>query len=232
MPAGRSSNNGPNKLSSFHLVISSLGVIAGVGLAIYQIALPGSSPPPVNVTVTVDPAKLPQNTAAIDVAKTETVNGGVKGDGLSSQGTIDLSNGRFLAALNDGSEQKYQFGNLFDGKPETGILLDQPDREINVMVEFGAPEAMPVRGISYTPPVSATGVSPATILDVMVLPEGQMGAAGGQVFSFRLQTDQGTQSFALPPGSIGKGLWLRVAGATGDDRLSVGDFAIVGGRSP
>ncbi len=38
-----------------------------------------------------------------------------------------------------------------------------------------------------------------------------MGVSGGKVYNFVLQTDQGRQSFALPPGTTGKGLWLRIA---------------------
>ena len=213
-------------------MVSSLGVLAGVGLAVYQIMLPAASPPPVNVTVTVDPAKLEKPATGTDIAKTEAVNGGVKMDGLSPGATVDLSNGKFLAALNDGMDRKYPFRNLFDGKPETGVMLAEPDREVNVLVDFGTTQAMSVSGISYTPPVSVTGASPATILDVMVLPDGRMSAAGGQVFNFRLQTDQGAQSFALPPGSVGKGLWLRIAGTEGAGRLSIGDFLVLKGNTP
>jgi hypothetical protein len=214
-------------LSSLHLVISSLGVIAGIIVAVYQIMLPSASPPPVNVTVTVDPAKLQPPAAGMEVAKTESVNGGVKSDGLSPGARLDLSNAKFLSALNDGSDQKYPFRNLFDGKPGTGVVVADPDRELNILVDFGNAEALSVSAIAYTPPVSATGVRPATVLDVMVLPEGQIGAGGGKVYNFTLQTDQGTQSFALPPGSIGKGLWLRIAGAGDAGDLSIGDFAVL-----
>ncbi len=70
------------------------------------------------------------------------------------------------------------------------------------------------------------GVAGATILDVMVLPEsGAVGANGGQVLSYALQTEPGRQTFSLPPDSRGKGLWLRIGG-TGSGKLAVGDFRI------
>ncbi len=40
MPAGRSSNRSSNRLSSFHLVVSSLGVLVGIAIAVYQIVIP------------------------------------------------------------------------------------------------------------------------------------------------------------------------------------------------
>jgi hypothetical protein len=60
----------------------------------------------------------------------------------------------------------------------------------------------------------------------MVLPEsGAVGATGGQVLSYALQTEPGRQSFSLPPDSRGKGLWLRIGGA-GSGKLAVGDFRV------
>jgi hypothetical protein len=228
MPGGQSSNSGSTRLSAFHLVISSLGVIAGVALAIYQIVTPSSGPTPVNVTVTVDPAMLEKNAPGTEVAKTEPLQGAGKTDVLLPGRKIDLSHARLLAALNDGSELKYPFRNLFDGRTETTLTLFEPDREINVLVDFAAAEATEVTGISYMPPASTSEARPVTGLDVMVLPDGQAGASGGQVYNFTLQTDQGAQSFALPPGLSGKAVWLRIAGAETTGKLAVGDFSLIG----
>ena len=87
-------------------------------------------------------------------------------------------------------------------------------------------EARKVVAIEYTPP--AAGKAPlATTLDIMVLPEGQIGS-GLPVMSFALQTSPGKQSFALTEATVGKGLWLRVAGPEGASALAIGDFAMVG----
>jgi hypothetical protein len=190
-----------------------------VVLAVYQIVIPAASPPPVNVTVAVDPARL----------QSEPQTVAVKGDVLRVDRQIDLGGARLLAALNDGSDRRYEFASLFDGSPATGITLAAGDSELNILVEFGATAPVPVTGITYFPPVSRSGVRPATRLDIMVLPDGRIGAGGGQLYNFTLQTDQGQQSFALPPGLAGKGLWLRVAGEAAGERLAVGDFALTGG---
>ena len=54
---------------------------------------------------------------------------------------------------------------------------------------------------------------------------GAVGANGGQVFSYVLQTEPGRQSFSLPADSRGKGLWLRIGG-TGPGKLAIGDFKV------
>jgi hypothetical protein len=224
MPAGRSSNNSGSKLSNFHLIISSIGVLVGAGITIYQIMLPSTQPPPVNVTVKLDPAQIEEGAGAA-IAKTDAAAGTTKGDGLSPEKRIELTQAFFLAALNDGSDKRYVLGNLFDGRPETSVTLKAPDAELNVLVDFGPLGSKPVSAISYTPPVSATGRKPATRLDVVVLPDGQIGA-GGNVYNFTLQTHQGAQTFALPPGLKGKGLWLRIAGGDEPGSLAIGDFAL------
>jgi len=103
---------------------------------------------------------------------------------------------------------------------------------VNILVDFGDGAEQAVAGIAYTPPVSASGVRPATSMDVMVLPDGKITGAGGQVFSFPLQTDQGTQSFALPPGSVGKAVWFRVAGGEGQGNIAIGDLALIKATTP
>jgi hypothetical protein len=139
---------------------------------------------------------------------------------------LRTGNAKFLAALNDGSEKKYVLADLFDGRAETTVVLSEPDREVNILVDFGGQTAVPISAISYSPPPAQNGAAPATVLDVMVLPEGQIGGAGGQVLNFALQTNSGQQSFALPAKSAGKGLWLRIAGGQTDGKIAIGDFKI------
>jgi hypothetical protein len=100
------------------------------------------------------------------------------------------------------------------------------NKEVNILVDFGTQTAVPVSAISYSPPPAPADAARATVLDVMVLPEGQMGGAGGQLLNFTLQTHPGQQSFALPAKSAGKGLWLRIAGSQADDKIAIGDFKV------
>jgi hypothetical protein len=236
MPGTPSSNNKGMKLTSFHLMVSSFAALAGVGIAAFQMLSPsGVMQPPINVTVAVDPSKPAGTEANMVVGKSggdeaiEAVNAAAKGDGIAERGGfLDLraGNAKFLAALNDGSEKKYVFADLFDGRPETAVVLSAPDKEVNILVDFGTQTAVPISGISYSPPPPQDGAAPATVFDVMVLPEGEIGGAGGQVLNFTLQTNPGQQSFALPVKSAGKGLWLRIAGGQMDERIVIGDFKI------
>jgi len=216
------------KLSSIHLGISAFAAAAGVVFAAVQTFTP-SAQTPINVTVAMDPNK---NAAGnMDIAKSggapeaELVNIANKSDGIEPSGMLDLSaNGHFSAALNDGSEQKYAFRDLFDGRPDTVVTIQAPDSEINVLVDFGTQTASKVSGLVYTPPA---GTNLATTLDVMVLPEGHLESAGQPVMSYSLQTSPGSQTFALPPRSEGRGLWLRVAGPAGADHITIGDFRVL-----
>jgi len=227
------------KLNNVHLVISAFAALAGVLFAAIQTFGSGGSTSQQPLTVTlVDPTKAAKPDDANQVvAKSQdadSINAAVKGNGGLLQPTaasaggkaIDLaSSGRFLAALKDNSAERYAFRDMFDGRPETSITIDPPDSEINVLVEFGTQSAIALSEIDYTPPPSIPGLAGATTLDVMVLPEGAVGANGGQVFSYVLQTEPGRQTFSLPADSRGKGLWLRIGGP-GSEKLAVGDFRI------
>jgi hypothetical protein len=225
------------KLTSFHLMVSSFAALAGVGIAAFQmLGSSGTMQPPITVTLAVDPAKQAGTEANMVVGKSggedifEAVNAAAKGDSVIEQGGfIDLRAGhaKFFAALNDGSEKKYAFADLFDGRAETSVVLSEPDKEVNILVDFGTQTTVPVSGISYSPPPASDGAARATVLDVMVLPEGQIGGAGGQVLNFTLQTNAGQQSFALPGKIAGKGLWLRIAGSPSDSKIAIGDFKIL-----
>ncbi|MFO0993473.1 MAG: hypothetical protein U1E67_16255 [Hyphomicrobiales bacterium] len=229
------------KLTNVHLAVSAFAAAAGVVFAAIQtFGTSNTPPPPVTVTLAVDPAKAAQpDNANQTVAKSQdqdAINTALKADGgvlqpvAASTGggkLIDLANtGRFSSALKDDSASRYSFRDMFDGRPDTSVTIDPPDSDLNVLVEFGSQTAVAISEIDYTPPPVVPGISGATVLDVMVLPEsGAVGANGGQVLSYVLQTEPGRQSFSLPPDSRGKGLWLRIGGA-GSGKLAVGDFRV------
>lgn len=209
------------KLTNFHIVISSLAAIAGVGLAAYQTFQPQpSAQPPVNVVVTVDPQKADAVVPNETIAKTDAPK-------LATQ-TVNLAEGAsFSAALKDGSEGRYSFASLFDGGDDTFLAIAPPDRELNVLVLFKGNTAEQVTALEYTPPA---GVDPATMaksVDVMVLPEGEIGATGRPVMSFDLPQSSQSRTFAIPGGEAGKGLWLRIVAAPGAGKSYVGDFQIL-----
>ncbi len=216
MPGAPSSKGNPSKLSSFHIVVSSFAALAGVAIAGWQALAPSSAPAPVNVTVAIDPAST--NPAA---KPGDSGGAASKADAEASVALDGAST--YSAALNDGSDKRYQFADLFDGKPETAVALAAPDSEINVMVTFPPGAPANITGFEYLPPPNADPGKFATTADVMVLPEGQLGAAGRPVASFTLSGTE-RQSFSLPEPQSGKGLWLRVAGGS-----LVGDFKILKG---
>ncbi len=227
-----------SRLSSFHLGISAFAALAGVVFAGIQAFGPSSGTAPINVTVALDPAKSgPQAnvdvTKTAGVAATDAVNAGTKSDITAATlpapaletAALDLSRNVATAALKDGSEGRYRFHELFDDRPETSLVIAAPDQEINVLLDLGGERK--VSALDYVPPADAQGIARATVLDVMVLPEGALEASGRPVFSFPLQTTAGRQSFALPGETRGKYLWLRIAGPQGAEKVVVGDFKIL-----
>jgi len=208
------------KLSNFHVVISSLAAIAGVGLAAYQTFAPHGAQTPLSVVVSVDPQKADAVVPNETVAKSDAPK-------LATQ-TVNLAEGAtFTAALKDGSENRYSFGSLFDAQDDTFLAIAPPDTELNILVLFKADKAQQVTALEYQPPA---GVDPATMaksVDVMVLPEGDLEASGRPVMSFDLPQSTEPRTFAIPGGESGKGLWLHVVGAPGAAKSYVGDFKIL-----
>jgi hypothetical protein len=196
------------------MLATSFAAIAGVAITAWQVLMPGATPvaPPVQVTVVQPPAE------AAAVAKSDAVN----------LDAVDLGQGAsFAAALKDGSELRYHFVDMFDGKPATSLSIASPDQELNVLVSFADTTSQRVSTIEYVPPPQSTPGQAATKLDVAVLPEGQMNAAGLAIQSFTLQTTPGKQSFVIPDRAMGKALWIRIAGPDGASNIAVGDFKIL-----
>jgi hypothetical protein len=211
------------KLSSFHIVISSLAAIAGVGIAGYQAFTPQpAAQQPVNVVVTLDQQKADQVTPDETIAKSDSPT-------LRTE-TVNLAEGAsFAAALKDGSDSRYGFASLFDGAEDTFLSIKQPDEDLNILVLFSGNQTRDVTALEYAPPSGVDPQNMATTVDVMVLPEGQLEASGRPVISFSLPQSPETRTFAIPGRAEGKGLWLRVAGTPGKDSY-VGDFKILSER--
>jgi hypothetical protein len=215
----RSSKPNAVKLTHFHIVITSLAAIAGVGIAGYQAFAPQpAAQQPVNVVVSLDQQAADETVAKTDAPAlmTETVN-------LATDAS-------FTAALKDGSEDRYSFASLFDGEADTFLAIEAPDQELNILVLFSGSASRDVTALEYIPPAGVDPQNMAATVDVIVLPEGQLEASGRPVISFSLPQSSETRTFAIPGRAEGKGLWLRVAAAPGKEKSYVGDFRILSER--
>lgn len=213
------------RVSNLHIAISSFAAVAGVAIAAYQtLAPPPAEAPPVNVVVSLDPVKQAGTAADLVVEKSDV------GPALATETEELGQQASISAALKDGSEQRYAFTNLFDGRADTFLAIEQPDHDLNILMSFKGNNARPVTAIEYTPPPGADPQTLATTVDVMVLPDGQMGASGRPVMSFTLQQSLESQTFPIPGRMEGKGLWLRIAGSDKADKSIVGDFKILSER--
>ena len=207
------------RLTNFHIAISAFAAVAGVVFAGIQTFLPGSSPQPINLTLAVGPTASTDKASGLG-AETAPAVPAYQLAALQLDGRTTIS-----GAFKDQSAGRYAYRDLFDGRPETFVTVEAPENEINVLVDL--PEAEVVGGIEYTPPPDAGRFAPAAVLDVMVLPEGQLEASGRPVTSFALQGGPGSQTFSLPAKSLGKGLWLRIAGPAGMGDVAVGDIKVL-----
>lgn len=207
------------KLSNLHIAVSSFAAIAGVAIAGYQAFGPSASvTQPMSVVVALDQQQASANMVV------------EKSDAIPAMATESVELGRdatITAALKDGSEKRYSFTDLFDGRSDTFLTVSQPDHEVNVLVSFKGNAARTVTALEYTPPAGADPLTLARTVDVMVLPEGQLEASGRPVMSFTLQQSLQSQMFPIPGRAQGKGLWLRLAGAETAPKSVIGDFRIL-----
>ena len=206
------------KLTNFHIFISSVAAIAGVAIAAYQTFAPQPLGQPLNVVVALEPPKAMADSVI------------EKSDAIPAIATRSVELGRdaiITAALKDGSENRYSFTNLFDGRDDTFLAIKQPDGELNLLVTFRNGASRPVTAIEYTPPASVDPARLATNLDLMVLPDGQLEASGRPIISFSLPRSSESHIYAIPGRAEGKGLWLRVSGNAGAEQSYVGDFRIL-----
>jgi len=184
-----------------------------LALAAYQVfGLPHGVQEPVKVTVSLE------QTATTALA---TEPAAPKSDALTA--SILDPGATITAALKDGSDQRYQFSDLFDGSAETSIMLAETDQEINILVTFPNADAREVRAVTYVPPADVERAAEGPV-DVTVLPEGQMEASGRPVYSFAFAPGEVGQTFSIPGNTMGKGVWLRIAATPGS---VIGDFRIV-----
>ncbi len=107
-----------------------------------------------NVTVTVDPAKLQPVQGGTRGAEDEQRGCRLKADGLLGERLVDLANARFSAALNDGSDSRYAFRTclMAAGRPPLTLSRAAIPKSMFSLI-FGSSVALPLAGITYSTPL-------------------------------------------------------------------------------
>ncbi len=221
MQDGRSLKPSGVKLTNIHVLVSTVAAIAGVAIGAYQAFGPHPDSLPVNVVVAIDPQKADAGIPDSVVEKSDPV------PAIPTEAVALERDATYTAALKDGADARYNFSRLFDGQDDTFLAIDRPDADLNILVSFRNGKSYPVTAIEYTPPAGVDPSRMATTLDVMVLPDGQIGASGREVMSFSLPQSAESHTYAIPGRAEGKALWIRVTGNPKADKIFVGDLRIL-----
>jgi hypothetical protein len=221
------------RVKNIHVVISGLCAIAGVLIAAIQ-TFGGVDSKPVEVKV-----ELRTPGAAAENESTATVNGDGKRNGTLEPGqnttevtpsepsgfvVASLDRAKFLPATRQDTPQKFPLTVLFDSNPATYIKLQDPDNDIDFILEFPFTSPLVIIGMEIDAG-EADAVAPVK-LEVMILPSGTMEGSGRPVTSFDLRPGGGPQKFSLPPVE-GKGAWIRIAGRPGAAETIIGDLKLL-----
>lgn len=211
-------------MQNVHLAITGFCALMSVALAAVQTFRSQPDKAPVEVTVVAPEAPV--------VAEPlETVNVASKEDSANVtevpfQSAAVLSEARFAPATRPDVLTRYKLADLFDGNPTTLLTLVPPDTDIDFIVELPMAEGAKVTGIEISAPEGIPVTAYATAMEVMILPDGTMEGSGRDVTTFTLQPGLAVQSFNLPP-SLGKALWIRLAGQAGAPATIIGDIRVL-----
>lgn len=221
------------RVKNIHVVISGLCAVAGVLIAAIQ-TFGGVDSKPVEVKVEV---RTPGTPAASESAA--TVNSDIKRNGTLELGqnstevtpsepsgfvVASLDRAKFLPATRQDTHEKFPLPVLFDGNPSTYIKLQDPDNDIDFILEFPFASPLIITGMEIDAGDSDP-VAPVK-LEVMIIPSGTMEGGGRPVTSFDLRPGGGVQKFSLPPVE-GKGAWIRIAGRPGAAETIIGDLKLL-----
>lgn len=219
-----------------HLVISSVCAVGALALGIVQTfnLAPRTSAPPEAAVQPVQPVPAAASVAPVaGVPAAETITQVAKSDApvetvavkaaAEGQGP-DPARLKFFSGAADNAPLAIDAAALFDGRGDIAVTVEGANG-FDFIVEWGEPGAFTVTGLQYTQPPGAGPAGRATSLDVMVIPEGDGAAAGQQVLSFPLSTDDGAQSLRIPA-TPGKGLWLRLAGGPEANAVALGKIRV------
>jgi hypothetical protein len=211
-------------MQNVHLAITGFCALMSVALAAVQTFRSEPEKAPVEVTVVAPEAPV--------VAEPlETVNVASKQDSANVtevpfQSAAVLSEARFAPATRPDVVSRYKLVDLFDGNPTTLLTLVPPDTDIDFIVELPMAEGAKVTGIEISAPEGIPVTAYAIAMEVMILPDGTMEGSGRDVTTITLQPGLALQSFNLPP-SLGKALWIRLAGQAGAPATIIGDIRVL-----
>jgi hypothetical protein len=211
-------------MQNVHLAITGFCALMSVALAAVQTFRSEPEKAPVEVTVVA-----PEALAPVDFSV--TVNSESKGDSsnvteVPFQSAAVLAEARFAPATRPDVVTRYKLADLFDGNLTTLLTLMPPDTDLDFIVELPMAEGAKVTGIEISAPEGIPATAYASALEVMVLPNGSMEGSGRDVTTFSLQSGLAVQSFSLPP-SMGKALWIRLAGQAGAPATIIGDIRVL-----
>ena len=197
-----------------YLAVSGVCAIATVVLGFVQAFGPESIG--VDASPKVQEAASEQPAAQLTVAKIDAAE-------------VSLTPGRplkFVRGTRDGVVDRYPMADLFDGNPDTWIETQPGERDLDFIAEFEGAGVHRITGIEYRHPAAADPDAVATLIDVIVMPEGSLEASGREVRSFTIAPEKGPQVFSIP-GTSGKGVWLRIAGSESAPDLVVGEVRLI-----
>lgn len=211
-------------MQSLHLGITGFCALMSVVLAAVQTFRTEPDAAPVEVRVVTPEAPVVPEPL-------ESVNASSKGDSsnvteVPFQSAAMLAEARFAPATRLDVLGRYKLADLFDGNPTTLLTLVAPDSDIDFIVELPMPEGAQVTGIEISAPEGIPSTAYAGALEVMVLPDGNMGGSGRDVTTFALQPGLPVQSFTLKP-SLGKALWIRIGGQAAAPATIIGDIRVL-----
>jgi hypothetical protein len=211
-------------MQNVHLAITGFCALMSVVLAAVQTFRAEPEKAPVEVTVVAPEAP-------VVAAPLETVNAASKGDSsnvteVPFQSAAVLSGARFAPATRPDVVTRYKLVDLFDGNPTTLLTLVPPDTDLDFIVELPMAEGAKVTGIEISAPEGIPATAYAAAMEVMILPDGTMEGSGRDVTTFTLQPGLAIQSFNLPP-SLGKALWIRLAGQAAAPATIIGDIRVL-----
>jgi hypothetical protein len=221
------------RVKNIHVVISGLCAVAGVLIAAIQ-TFGGVDSKPVEVKVEVRTPGTPAESESAATVNSDIKRNGTLGLGRNStevtpsepSGFVvaSLDRAKFLPATRQDTHEKFPLSVLFDGNPSTYIKLQDPDNDIDFILEFPFAGPLVITGMEIDAGDSDP-VAPVK-LEVMIIPSGTMEGGGRPVTSFDLRPGGGVQKFSLPPVE-GKGAWIRIAGRPGAAETIIGDLKLL-----
>jgi hypothetical protein len=220
------------RVKNIHVAITALCAVAGVLIAAIQ-TFGGVDPQPVEVKVQLTTPAATAPNGSIGVNADSKKNGSLELGRNTTEVTpsepagfavASLDRARFLPATRPDTPQRFPLPVLFDSNPATYIKLEDPEHDIDFILEFPFTTPLTITGMEID--AGEAGAAAPAKLEIMILPSGSMEGSGREVTSFDLRPEGGSQKFSLRPVE-GKGAWIRIAGRPGAAQTIIGDLKLI-----